>query len=61
MPGYEITFKNEIGSGRPTVIVYNQGYIYQISYASTFAPGSSADQSGINTFNDVVQNFNFSH
>jgi len=61
MPGYEITFKNEVGAGQPTVVVYNQGYIYQISYASTFSPASPADQPGISAFNSVVQNFTFSH
>ena len=61
VPGYEITFKNQVGAGRPTAIVYNHGYIYQISYASTFTPSSSADQSGLSAFNGVLQNFSFSH
>jgi hypothetical protein len=57
LPAYVITFKNQIGAGRPTVVVYRHGYVYQISYASTFAPGSAADQNGLNAFNLILQNF----
>ena len=60
-PGYEITFKNQVGAGRPTVVVYHDGYVYQISYASTFALGSAGDSQGISAFNLVIQNFSFSH
>jgi hypothetical protein len=56
---YVITFKNQVGAGRPTAVVYHQGSVYQISYASTFAPGSVADQNGVNAFNSILQNFTF--
>jgi hypothetical protein len=57
---YQIVFQNEVGAGEPTVVVYHSGYVYTISYASTFALGSSADQSGLSAFNAVLQNFQFS-
>jgi hypothetical protein len=58
--GYAVTFKNEVGAGQPTIVVYNQGYIYKLSYASTFPLGSIADQNGLNAFNAVLQHFIFS-
>ena len=61
VPAYKITFKNVVGAARPTVVVHNQHYIYQISYASTFTPGSPADQYGLSAFNAVLQSFTFSH
>jgi hypothetical protein len=60
-PGYEVTFKNQVGAGRPTALVYHDGYLYQISYASTFVPGSVDDQTGLDAFNIVLENFTFSH
>ncbi|MGA2599811.1 MAG: hypothetical protein ABSH09_22785 [Bryobacteraceae bacterium] len=58
--GYEIVFDNEVGAGEPTVVVYHQGYVYTLSYASTFAAGSIADQNGLSIFSEVLQNFGFS-
>lgn len=58
-PGYEITFKNQVGAGRPTAVVYHNGYVYQLSYASTFALGSSLDNQGLSAFNSVLQSFSF--
>jgi hypothetical protein len=56
---YEIVFQNEMGAGQPLVVVYHNGFVYQISYASTFAPGSAADQSGLDVFNALVQHLTF--
>jgi hypothetical protein len=58
---YVVTFKNQVGAGRPTVVVYHHGYVYQVSYASTYAIGSIFDQDGLNAFNSVLSKFQFSN
>jgi hypothetical protein len=58
-PAYQIVFQDEVGAGEPTVVVYHSGYIFTISYSSTFALGTPADLNGLTAFNEVLQNFQF--
>ena len=34
-PGYEFTFQNEEGGGKPVAVIYHDGYVYEVRYAST--------------------------
>jgi len=58
-PGYEIEFANEVGAGQPLAVVCYQGYVYRISYASTFPASSPADSIGLNALAFVLQHFTF--
>jgi len=58
-PGFEVQFSNEVGAGKPLVVVYYKQYIYTLSYTSTFDLGSIPDQAGISMFNVILQNFTF--
>jgi hypothetical protein len=58
-PGYAFTFQNEEGGGKPVAVVYHNGYVYEIDYASTNYIAGFSDQDGLNAFNAVLQNFRF--
>jgi hypothetical protein len=58
-PGYEFTFQNEEGGGKPVAVVYHNGYAYVIRYAATDYIAGFSDQDGLNAFNAVLQNFSF--
>jgi len=58
-PGYEFTFQNEEGGGKPVAVVYYNGSVYEFDYASTnYVPGFS-DQAGLSAFNAVLSAFTF--
>jgi hypothetical protein len=57
--GFEIELANEVGAGQPLVVVNYKGYIYQVSYSSTFSAGSTADAIGLSAFNSVLRSFSF--
>jgi hypothetical protein len=58
-PGYEFTFQNEEGGGKPIAAVYYNGYVYEFDYASTNYIAGFSDQDGLNAFNTVLQHFSF--
>ena len=57
---FELTFGQEEGGGHPDVIVYRNGVVYEISYASTINVAGYSDTQGLSVFNQVIQNFIFS-
>jgi len=58
-PGYEYEFQNEEGGGKPIAVVYYDGYVYELDYASTNNIPGFSDQEGLSAFNTVLQNFTF--
>jgi hypothetical protein len=56
---YQVTFENQIGAGEPLVLIPHNGFLYEISYGSTFAADSPSDQAGLTTFNAILQSFMF--
>lgn len=59
LPGFQVIFANEVGAGEPTAVVYNNGYVYKIAYASSFGVGSLRDVQGLSDFSAVLQHFAF--
>jgi hypothetical protein len=57
--GSELTFQQEEGGGHPDIVVYHNGYVYEISYASTINIAGFSDAAGLSAFNQVLQNFTF--
>jgi hypothetical protein len=58
-PGYEFSFQDEEGGGQLIAVVYCNGYVYEIDYASTNNIPGFSDQEGLSAFNTVLQNFTF--
>lgn len=58
---FELTFQQEEGGGHPDVIVYRNGFVYEISYDSTINVAGYSDAQGLSIFNQVIQNFTFSN
>lgn len=56
---FEVIFQNEVGAGEPLVVVYHNGFVYQLSYASTYPLNSPSDAAGLQLFNEVLGNFTF--
>jgi hypothetical protein len=52
---YVVTFKNEIGSGRPLAVASFGSSVLRFSYRSTFEPGSSQEQEGLAIFYSVLR------
>lgn len=57
--GYEIWFQGEEVGNWPTAVVYNQGYVYRLIYASTDNITGFSDQAGLQAFNDVLSHVRF--
>jgi hypothetical protein len=58
-PAYRLQFTDEVGSGKPLAVVYYNGYVYTISYTSTFEPDSVSDEAGLGIFDSILHNFVF--